>query len=241
MLTNRKDSVYIRWSLNERVQHWLLAISFIVLALTGFGLKYPDAWWVKPLIFGEWSFNLRGILHRIAGLSFILLGFYHLLYVTMVKRGRALLGAFIPSKKDFFDFVKNLKFILGVSNQRPEFSHFNYMEKAEYLALLWGAIIMVITGILLWFEDFTLSFWPRWTIDLLTVIHLYEAWLATLAIIVWHFYYIIFDPNIYPLNTTMLDGKITEAQMRHEYAAEWDALQCGTEKTDHQKERPKTE
>ena len=34
-----------------------------------------------------------------------------------------------------------------------------------------------------------------------------QALLATLAIVVWHFYSIIFDPDVYPLNTAFLTGK----------------------------------
>ena len=44
-------------------------------------------------------------------------------------------------------------------------------------------------------------------LDIATSVHFYEALLATLAIVVWHFYSIIFDPDVYPLNTAFLTGK----------------------------------
>jgi len=68
----KAKSFYIRWTLNERFQHWALAISFIVLVITGFQLKYPDAWWARLLVGGEWLFDLRGLLHRIAGTVMLL-------------------------------------------------------------------------------------------------------------------------------------------------------------------------
>jgi hypothetical protein len=76
-----------------------------------------------------------------------------------------------------------------------------YAEKAEYLALVWGTLVMVVTGFLLWFENWTLAHLPKWTSDVATVVHFYEAILASLAILVWHFYFVIFDPLVYPLDT----------------------------------------
>ena len=48
---------------------------------------------------------------------------------------------------------------------------------------------------------------PKAWLDVVTSVHFYEALLATLAIVVWHFYSIIFDPDVYPLNTAFLTGK----------------------------------
>jgi formate dehydrogenase gamma subunit len=216
---------YRRWNRNERRQHWLLAASFILLVITGFALKYPDAWWMQPFRGISWLFDLRGLLHRIAGALFLLLGVYHMFYMIAVQRGRMLGKAMLPNLKDLQDFRYNVLHNLGLRKEAPEFSHFSYMEKAEYLALIWGGIIMGVTGLMLWFETLTLNWFPIWVIDLLTVIHLYEAWLATLAIIVWHFYYVIINPDIYPLNTSMVNGNLTEKELRHEYTLEWKALQ----------------
>ncbi|NIR49052.1 cytochrome b/b6 domain-containing protein [candidate division KSB1 bacterium] len=224
-VVKNEDTTYVRWSLNERVQHWVLAVSFILLVLTGFGLRYPQAWWVRPLAGIPWLFDLRGLLHRVAGAVFLALGIYHVYYMLATKRGRMITNAFRPRMLDLRDLVHNIAYNFGLRQHPPNFRHFSYMEKAEYFALIWGAVIMGITGLMLWFETTTLTFFPRWVIDLVTVIHLYEAWLATLAIVVWHFYYVIFNPDVYPVNTSMVDGKITEKEMRHEYYLEWQQLQ----------------
>lgn len=220
---------YTRWTKNERIQHWIMAVSFILLVWSGFALKYPDAWWVRPLIRMKWFADMRGILHRTVGVVFLLLGGYHVAVMLATRRGRQLIRELTPGMRDLRDFRQNMAYNFGLSKQRPVFSHFSYMEKAEYLALIWGAVIMGVTGLLLWFESFTLSLFPRWSIDLFTVIHLYEAWLATLAIIVWHFYYVMINPDIYPLNTSMVDGKLTEDEMQHEYFREWQELQSEDE------------
>jgi hypothetical protein len=68
---------------------------------------------------------------------------------------------------------------------------------------------MGATGFILWFPDVVLRVAPKWVTDLATVIHLYEAILAALAILVWHFYLVIFDPLVYPLDTAAIDGRQT--------------------------------
>jgi len=218
---------YLRWTANERMQHWLLAGSFIILAVTGFALKYPQAWWVRPFFGPEWLFDLRSLLHRIAGSVFTVLGVYHFYYMVGTLRGRQLLAAFRLRMQDLRDARQNISFNLGLRKAPPAFDHFNYTEKFEYWALIWGAFIMTGTGLMLWFEETTMRLLPRWVIDLLTVIHLYEAWLATLAIVVWHFYAVIFSPQTYPLNTSMLDGRMSEAEMLAEHGLEWEALKAG--------------
>ncbi len=229
---DKKSDTFIRWTENERIQHWLLAVSFIILAFTGFWLKYPDVWWVQPFAGIEWLFALRSLLHRLAGALFLVVGVYHVFYLIAIPRGRLLLKAFKPSLKDLKDLRQNIAFNVGLSAKRPAFGHFSYMEKLEYWALIWGALIMGATGLLLWFENFSLTIFPKWILDLLTVIHLYEAWLATLAIVVWHLYFVIFDPDIYPLNTSMVTGQISDTQMRHEHFSEWEALQSSDSPAD---------
>ena len=223
----RPSKRYLRWTLNERVQHWTLAVTFLLLVITGFALKYPEAWWVRPFLGVEWQFNLRGLLHRVAGTVFLALGVYHISYMLGTRRGRELRAAFRPRPQDLRDLVHNVSYNLGLRRQRPAFAHFTYMEKVEYLALIWGAVIMGVSGLMLWFEEVTLLLFPKWVLDLVTVIHLYEAWLASLAILVWHFYYVILNPDVYPLNTSMIDGMISEEALREEHFLEWQALQSG--------------
>jgi cytochrome b subunit of formate dehydrogenase len=70
-------------------------------------------------------------------------------------------------------------------------------------------IVMAVTGIMLWAKVLVGNHLPRWWLDIATAIHFYEAVLATLAIIVWHFYQVFFDPDVYPMNWAWWDGKMT--------------------------------
>ena len=80
----------------------------------------------------------------------------------------------------------------------------------EYWAVLWGTIIMGVTGLMIWFKLDVTRFLPRWAVDVALTIHYYEAVLACLAIVVWHFYHVIFDPDIYPLNMACWDGRVSK-------------------------------
>jgi formate dehydrogenase gamma subunit len=215
---------YERWTRVERYQHWILAICFALLAITGFALKYPEALWVQPLLILEGQFALRGWLHRGAAIVFVGLGLYHAGYMIFSARGRMLLKALAPLRQDLTDVKENFRFLFGKRETPPAFDHFSYMEKIEYWALVWGTIVMAVTGFLLWFENSTLKIFPLWMMEVFTVIHLYEAWLATLAIFIWHFYAVIFNPEVYPLNQSMVDGMMSEAEMEREHARELSRL-----------------
>ena len=84
---------------------------------------------------------------------------------------------------------------------------------------------MAATGFVLWFVTEALRYMPLWFLDVATLVHLYEAWLASLAILVWHFYYVIFNPDVYPVNWTWLTGKVSEEMMQHEHPLEYERLE----------------
>lgn len=215
---------FVRLNLNERVQHVLLMVSFFILVFTGFALKYPESWWAAPLVRWEGAFAFRGLLHRIAGAVMIALSFYHLFYIGITRRGRRHLIDLFPRWKDVSDVIQMVKYYIGLAKDKPRFARYNYMEKAEYWALVWGTIVMSVTGVILWYENLAMKFFPKWVSDVSTVIHLYEAILATLAIIVWHFYFQFLDPHVYPMNFTCITGKISEEDMKEEHPLEYEKL-----------------
>ena len=221
-----KKKYYLRMTLNERVQHFIMLTSFIALVISGFALKYPDAWWVVPLrhLLGEAAFETRSITHRVFGILMILVSFYHFYYLGFTKRGKQLFLDFLPNLKDIKDTIINIKYLLGISKEKPQFGRFNYMEKVEYWALIWGVGVMSLTGLMLFFNTFFLSKLPIIFLDAATLIHLYEAWLATLSIVVWHFYFVIFNPEVFPLNNAFLTGVLSEEEMKHEHPIELEKL-----------------
>lgn len=217
--------LYLRMSVNERIQHATLVISFFTLVVTGFALKYPEAWWVVPVRnLSPLMFDLRGILHRIAGVVMVIGSLYHVYYIFFVPRGKQLLLDLLPRLEDATDAVGVLKYNLGFSAVKPKFGRFSYIEKAEYWALIWGTVVMAATGVILWFDNTFLGLLTKLGWDVARTIHYYEAWLATLAIIVWHFYFVIFNPDIYPINLAFWKGTLTEEEMEEEHPLELEEI-----------------
>ena len=218
------EATFVRLTLNERIQHVLLFTSFTILVITGFALVYPESWWARPLFAFEKGFAFRGFLHRLAAVVNIALAIYHVYYLIFVKRGREQFKALMPNLKDVQDVLQMFRYYLGLSKQKAQFDRYNYAEKAEYWALIWGTIVMTTTGLILWFNNFAMRIFPKWVMDVATVVHLYEAILATLAIIVWHFYFVFLSPNVYPINFACITGKVSEEEMKEEHPLEYERL-----------------
>jgi cytochrome b subunit of formate dehydrogenase len=211
----------VRMTENQRWQHLVLLASFIVLVITGFAHKFPDSWFAEALGMGE---RLRSITHRTAGVILIGAGIYHLFYLAVTREGRRLIRDFVPAPKDAFDAWGTMRYYLGLSKDKPKFGRFSYAEKAEYWALVWGTALMGVTGIMLWAKVWVGDLMARWWIDVATAVHFYEAILATLAILVWHFYQVFFDPDVYPMNWAWWDGKMPVEHYRHEHGLDTEAL-----------------
>ncbi len=210
------SEVAMRMSLRFRIAHWGVMASFPTLVVTGFALKYPDSWWAHPLMMWESNAGLRGGLHRTAAIVLIASTLFHFIHLAMKKRDRrSFVNAMIPTIKDATDILEVFRYNLGLSKEEPTFSKFNYAEKMEYWAFLWGTGVMALTGFLLWFNNFTLRYFPKWVTDAATAVHWYEALLATFSILIWHFYLVIFDPTVYPMDTAWLNGKIPADHYRH--------------------------
>jgi cytochrome b subunit of formate dehydrogenase len=193
--------------------------------ITGFMLKYPDAWWVVPIRqMSEGVFAVRGLAHRIAGIVMIAASLCHIYYLAFVPSGRRLLRDLVPKIKDARDAWQNVIYLSVISKARPMFHRFGYIEKAEYWALVWGTLVMAATGLILWFDNFFMNLLTKLGWDIARTVHFYEAVLATLAIVVWQFYYVIFNPSVYPMNTAWWNGKVTEEEMADEHPLELEEI-----------------
>ncbi len=214
-----------RMNLHFRIEHWLVVVSFPTLVVTGFALKFPGSWWARPMLQWESLYAFRGTLHRIAAVVLIASLVYHIVHLIVSRRDRSMLRHMMPVPQDLRDLVHMFLYNFGLAGEGPQFGKFSYAEKVEYLAFMWGTFVMVLTGFLLWFNNFSLRHFPKWVSDAATVLHYYEAILATLAIVIWHFYTTIFDPDVYPLDLSWLTGKASADHLRHTRPAYLRALQ----------------
>ena len=211
-----------------RRQHLALMVLFIVLAYTGFAHRFPEAWWGWPFHLTANGSAVRGTLHRIAGWSFLVLFSAHLVALATTERGHAYVRELLLRLDDLRDAVAQLLFNLSLRSAPPPTRRYNYAEKVEYWALVWGSFVMIITGLVLVFTETALRTLPKVWHDLAQVIHFYEAVLATLAILVWHLYWIVFDPKEYPMNPAWLIGRKAPHEEPDREASEGDRPGGGT-------------
>ena len=116
------EEKYLRMTLNERIQHFMLLSTFMTLVFTGFALKYPEAFWVKWTMFfiGKNAFELRGLVHRVAAVLMTSASVYHLFYVIFTRRGRKLIADLWFYKKDLTDLFLSLGYLVGKVDEKPK-------------------------------------------------------------------------------------------------------------------------
>ena len=212
-------------------QHLLLLITFITLVITGFALRYPESLWVRALATFGMHEELRALVHRIAGVVLILGSLWHVIWIVFFRHGRRFIVDMAPVPRDLSEVKTNIGYHLGLVKTGARFGRFGYIEKAEYWALVWGTALMAITGIVLWFPARSVEWFGTWIVAASQTIHFLEAWLATLAILVWHLFFVVFHPDAYPLSFTITDGRMLEETARHHhprwYEAEKEAETAG--------------
>jgi cytochrome b subunit of formate dehydrogenase len=219
------NASYLRMTVLERLQHAGVALPFILLVITGFMVHYSDAGWVQLIrrIYPR-AFELRSLLHRAAGAVMMLTSLFHIAYVVFTARGRQLVKDLWLRPSDLKEAWAAVKYNLGLSKAKARFGRFTYAEKAEYWALVWGTIVMTLTGIVMWFDNTFIGLLTKLGYDVSRTVHFYEAWLATLAIVVWHLYFVIFNPDEYPMNIAWLTGRLSEREMAEEHPRELERL-----------------
>jgi formate dehydrogenase gamma subunit len=222
------EAIFIeRMDIASRIQHMVLLVCFALLCLTGFPLLFPDSHAFETLFFFSSSpFEMRAMLHRFAAVGLIILSLYHLYYLIFTPAGRQDFRDIRPGKKDLTDLLDTVKYNLGLRKEPPDYARFSVFEKLEYGGAFWGTFIMILTGILLWEKSWTLSFVPLWFLDVIRVVHRYEAILALGFVIIWHLYSVSLKMGVF------VHGKITLKEMKEEYAAwyrEYARQQLGSE------------
>ncbi|MDH5721327.1 MAG: cytochrome b/b6 domain-containing protein [Spirochaetia bacterium] len=217
-IENKAKAVHQRLNVFERIQHFMLAFSFIGLAWTGFAFVYPDSILAYPFSLFANGLEIRWWGHRIFALILVITSIMHAIYAIFTRKGRKEIPGMLPRYKDLKDMIGLVSYNLGFRKERPKMGRHNYIDKMEYLAVIWGTVLMIITGGILTFDDFSVKYLSMVAINISTVIHLYEAILATLAIIIWHLYWVVYDPAEYPMRFSWLTGKITKKTKENMHA-----------------------
>jgi cytochrome b subunit of formate dehydrogenase len=213
-----------RFSWNFRTQHMILLVSCIILIITGLPLKFHEAR-ISQLFFDlVGGVQMSTLIHRIGAVGLIAVGAYHLLYLLVFRQGRRDFWELLPRPRDARDLLQMLRYFLGKTNDKPRFGRFSYVEKFDYWAVYWGMVIMIGSGLILWFLETSLQYLPKFAADIAREAHSDEGLLATLAIIIWHFYNVHLNPENFPMNWTMFTGNISEEEMRRHHPLEHEEL-----------------
>ncbi len=209
--------MFLRFTPAQRMEHMIHLVSFTLLAVTGLLQRFSylsSVAYVASLVGG--LENLRTI-HRLSAVALALVSVYHvweILEVWFVKREK---GPMWPRLQDFKDLWQNVKYNLGLADQRPQYDRFSIEEKMEYWALLWGTVLMGVTGLIMWLAEEITRLLPGWLIPIARALHGWEAILAVLAILTWHMYHVLVKTRNYSIFT----GYMSEEEMQHEHPVEY--------------------
>lgn len=220
---SQPQQTLVRFTLSQRLEHLFLLTSFTILGATGLPQKYaesPISQWVIGVFGGIESIRL---IHHIAAVVLLLVSIFHiiaLLYRVLVLRTPLTM---FPVVEDFKHLFQDLSYYLGVSKHKAYYGRYNYAEKVEYLAVVWGTIIMALTGFMMWNPIATTRVLPGEMIPASKAAHGGEAVLAVLSILLWHFYHV----HLKHFNKSMFTGKLTRKEMEHEHPAELAMIDTG--------------
>jgi cytochrome b subunit of formate dehydrogenase len=232
---NGEQRSYKRFSVAQRVEHLVMITSFIVLAVTGLPQKFAEAGISRAII------NLFGGIvaiqqvHHIAAVVLILSSGFHILalaYRLYVERARP---SMLPGLKDVKDGVTDFLYNLGARKDRSQGGRYNWMEKVEYWSLIWGTLVMILTGFMLWNPIAVTNALPGEAIPAAKTAHGWEAVLAVLAVLIWHFYSV----HLRHFNKSIFTGRMSEHEMLDEHPLELADIKAGTVPTPRDAKYPR--
>lgn len=218
------DASYVRFSQWARFQHAAVIVLFAVLVLSGMPQKWPHNDLSRFLIDGMGGIFAVRWYHRICGLVFTALTVAHIAVVIVQILRRRMRPSMFLSRNDFKDAIQNLSYYLGREQQPPRFGRYDYRQKFEYWGLIFGSVVMIISGFILYFPIVFSQVLPAALIPAAKVAHSNEAFLALAIIIVWHLYGAHLNAEVFPFDTSIFTGRISRKRLAHEHPLEYEEL-----------------
>lgn len=224
-----KPDDFVRFNVGQRAEHWILMITFTLLAVTGLAQKYSTAGWAQWLILTLGGVEWVRLIHRSFAFLFTASAIYHVILLVYSTGLRHAKFSMMVSMKDFTDVVDTVKYSFGLSDRKPEFGRYDYRQKFEYIGVLFGSLIIVGSGYFIMFPIVMTRFLPGEFVAAAVAFHGNEAMLAVLTIVIWHLYDVIFKPDIFPADTSIFTGKISMKRMHEEHSLELAEMGVSTE------------
>lgn len=189
-----------RYTASERGNHWFLAITFILLALSGLALFHPAFFFLTDLFGGgPWTRILHPFIGVVMFVSFLGLAarFWGQNHISEADR---------QWRKRLGDILRNRAAHL------PEIGKYNIGQKYLFWTLVVTILLLLLSGIVIWRPYFA----PAFGIELIraaVVVHAFAAFVAIAAILV-HIYASIWTTGSI---RAMTRGTVTEAWARHHH------------------------
>ncbi|MBN1660856.1 MAG: cytochrome b/b6 domain-containing protein [Anaerolineae bacterium] len=223
---DRAERKYLRFPLSYRIEHWVLTIAFFLLTVTGLVQSFASWPISQQLIAAFGGIETTRIIHRVAAVVLMLQTIYHLGivgYRIFVLRTRMTM---LPGKEDAVAIWDGIRYNLDLSKKEPRQGRYTWQEKIEYWAVIWGTLIMGLTGFMLWNPIATTQILPGEFVPAAKAAHANEALLAALAILVWH----VWHAHLKHFNKAIFTGYMSEEMMHEEHPEELDRIKSGTDK-----------
>lgn len=222
-----------RFSVGNRVQHWMLTALFVALVLTGFPLKFADQTWAAATITLFGGIQVARVIHHWSGIALVVGFLVHLTFIlwrmwetaqSLEPNGKkkGIWHAFwnLPAVVNWTDAKKAaalVAYLVGLRKERPTFGRFSATEKFEYFGVLWGTSLLGLTGLMLWGEQITSHFLGGRVFNIATIVHTYEAFLALIHVGILHIYNVVLAPAVFPLSLATLTGQTPLAKLAEEH------------------------
>ncbi len=221
--STRTPAQFVRFDILQRLQHALLLVSFTTLAITGLVQKFATAPLSEAIIRVFGGIESTRVVHRAAAVALAAVAAYHVLDVAYRVFVLRMPLTMLPQVEDFKHLVQDVLFYLGRRDRKASYGRYSYAEKVEYLAVVWGTLIMGITGFMMWNPLASARWFRGQAIPAAKAAHGGEALLAVLAIILWHFYHV----HVRHLNRSIFTGRLTRQEMHEEHPAELEQIERG--------------
>ncbi len=215
---------FVRFNRVQRAEHLLMFIAFTTLVVTGLPQKFYTAGLSDLIVGALGGIESIRVIHRLFAAIFIVESTFHLLYLGyLLAAGRRPFGM-VPTFKDVRDFYGRMLYFLGRRPEPPAAERFDYREKFEYWGIVWGAGLMIVTGLILVFPVQATFLLPGEFVPAARDAHGGEALLALLVIVIWHLYNAHLSPHVFPIDTVIFTGKVSETRMREEHPLELERI-----------------
>jgi formate dehydrogenase gamma subunit len=210
----------VRFSLPQRVEHFVAMLVFVLLCLTGLPQKFYQAGWAHQVVDVFGGIDRTRWIHRFCGVVLAISTVVHFVNASLAMLSKKMGFTMVPNRQDFKDAILQLKFYLGMTEAHPRYDRYDYKQKFEYWGLVFGNVIMVVTGLILFFPVQFAALVPGQVIPAAKVAHSNEGLMAFFVITIWHIFNAHLNPDVFPFDASMFTGKISRERMLHEHPLE---------------------